>query len=172
MADLLQSALYDSPLGRLMLVADSEQLHLLFFIDSPQLDHQVALLQKTGAVITPGSNRIIAAIESELDCYFIERTMPGLVPLAVRGSSFQRAVWQAIRMVPSGTTISYGALAAQIGTPTAYRAVAQAARANPFQLVVPCHRVWYTNGMSGGYSGGIARKYALMSNEQFCCTSC
>ncbi len=51
MADLLQSALYDSPLGRLMLVADSEQLHLLFFIDSPQFDHQVALLQKAGAVI-------------------------------------------------------------------------------------------------------------------------
>jgi methylated-DNA-[protein]-cysteine S-methyltransferase len=82
------------------------------------------------------------------------------------GTPFQREVWQALREIPCGTTISYGELARRIGRPAAVRAVGLANGANPIGVVVPCHRVIGSNGSLTGYGGGIERKRWLLDHER------
>jgi AraC family transcriptional regulator of adaptative response/methylated-DNA-[protein]-cysteine methyltransferase len=97
---------------------------------------------------------------------------PGLeVPLDVRGSRFQRRVWDTIRALPRGEVRSYGEIARAIGQPRAVRAVAGACAANPVALVVPCHRVVLSDGSSGGYRWGEERKRALLRREQGACSA-
>lgn len=85
--------------------------------------------------------------------------------LDLRGTPFQRRVWQALQSVPPGATISYGELAKQLGMPRAARAVAAACAANVLAVVVPCHRVVAGNGALSGYRWGVARKRALLARE-------
>jgi AraC family transcriptional regulator, regulatory protein of adaptative response / methylated-DNA-[protein]-cysteine methyltransferase len=87
------------------------------------------------------------------------------LPLDIRGTEFQRSVWDALRHVPAGTTLSYGALAKQIGAPRAVRAVARACAANTVAVAVPCHRAVRADGELGGYRWGIDRKRALIERE-------
>jgi methylated-DNA-[protein]-cysteine S-methyltransferase len=91
---------------------------------------------------------------------------PARLPTASNGTDFQRAVWDALRLIPVGQTISYGALAARIGRPTAMRAVGHANGANPIAIVVPCHRVIGANATLTGYGGGIERKRWLLAHER------
>ena len=86
--------------------------------------------------------------------------------LDLRGTAFQRQVWQALRQVPPGATISYLDLARRLGNPTAVRAVAQACGANPVAVAIPCHRVVRGDGGLGGYHWGIERKRALLAQER------
>ena len=81
------------------------------------------------------------------------------------GTDFQRAVWKALRAIPAGGTITYGALAARLGRPKAARAVGLANGANPIAIVVPCHRVVGADGSLTGYGGGMARKQWLLAHE-------
>ncbi|HET7585918.1 MAG TPA: bifunctional DNA-binding transcriptional regulator/O6-methylguanine-DNA methyltransferase Ada [Gemmatimonadaceae bacterium] len=87
------------------------------------------------------------------------------VPVDVPGTAFQRRVWEALRAVPRGTTVSYRALAEAIGAPRAARAVARACATNPAAVVIPCHRVVRGDGRAGGYRWGVARKERLLANE-------
>jgi AraC family transcriptional regulator of adaptative response/methylated-DNA-[protein]-cysteine methyltransferase len=87
------------------------------------------------------------------------------LPLDIRGTAFQKKVWQALLKIPAGSTRSYAEVAASIGRPEAVRAVANACGANPTALVVPCHRVIRSNGELGGYGWGIERKRALLERE-------
>jgi AraC family transcriptional regulator of adaptative response/methylated-DNA-[protein]-cysteine methyltransferase len=87
------------------------------------------------------------------------------LPLEIRGTAFQRRVWQAIRVIPPGQTRTYGQLAAEIGKPSATRAVANACGQNRLALAIPCHRVVRANGSSGGYRWGDNRKSALLALE-------
>ena len=98
------------------------------------------------------------------------------VRTATGGTSFQRAVWRALRAIKPGTTKSYGQIAASIGRPTASRAVGAANGANPIAIVVPCHRVIGANGALTGYGGGLPRKRWLLDHERTshkcrCCQS-
>jgi AraC family transcriptional regulator of adaptative response/methylated-DNA-[protein]-cysteine methyltransferase len=88
------------------------------------------------------------------------------LPLDIRGTAFQRRVWQALRDIPPGTTTSYAALAKTIGKPGAARAVGAACAANPIAVAVPCHRVRNAAGGLAGYRWGTARKAALLTREQ------
>ena len=90
--------------------------------------------------------------------------MPSL-PLDLRGTPFQRAVWAALRDIPPGRTETYSQVAARIGRPGAARAVARACAANPVALLVPCHRVVPSAGGTGGWRWGAARKRALLARE-------
>ena len=81
------------------------------------------------------------------------------------GTPFQRAVWAALRRISAGQTMSYGALAAQLGAPAAARAVGHANGANPISVVVPCHRLVGAGGSLTGYGGGLARKRWLLAHE-------
>ncbi|MHB8438029.1 MAG: methylated-DNA--[protein]-cysteine S-methyltransferase [Acidimicrobiales bacterium] len=87
------------------------------------------------------------------------------VPLHVGGTPFQRDVWLALADIPYGSTVSYGELAAQVGRPTAFRAVGQANGANRLPIVLPCHRVLAAHGRIGGYGGGLDMKRKLLALE-------
>lgn len=87
------------------------------------------------------------------------------LPLDIRGTTFQRRVWVALRGIPAGTTATYGAIAERIGSPTAARAVANACAANPLAVAIPCHRVVRNDGTPGGYRWGVERKRALLARE-------
>ncbi len=88
------------------------------------------------------------------------------LPLAAQGTPFQRLVWDALREIPYGETISYGELARRIGQSNASRAVGLANGKNPISIVVPCHRVIGSSGKLVGYGGGLARKQTLLELEQ------
>lgn len=81
------------------------------------------------------------------------------------GTIFQNKVWHALRAIPAGETLSYGALARQIGEPKAVRAVGLANGSNPIGLIVPCHRVIGSDGSLTGYGGGLDRKRWLLAHE-------
>lgn len=87
------------------------------------------------------------------------------LPLDVRGTAFQEQVWQALRAIPAGKTLTYGELAAAIGRPTAVRAVAAACGANRVAVVIPCHRVIGADGTLTGYRWGVDRKAELLRRE-------
>jgi AraC family transcriptional regulator, regulatory protein of adaptative response / methylated-DNA-[protein]-cysteine methyltransferase len=97
---------------------------------------------------------------------FIEAPRLGLdLPLDVRGTAFQQRVWEALRDIPVGQTVSYSEIARKIGTPKAVRAVAGACAANNIALAIPCHRAVRNNGSVSGYAWGIERKCALIERE-------
>ena len=88
------------------------------------------------------------------------------LPLDVRGTAFQQRVWQALRSIPAGRTVSYAELAAIVGVAGGARAVAGACAANPVAVAIPCHRVVRTGGALSGYRWGIERKRTLLEREQ------
>ena len=97
---------------------------------------------------------------------FIEAPQLGLdLPLDVRGTAFQRRVWQALQGVPNGQTVSYTEIARRIGSPHAVRAVAGACAANHLAVAIPCHRVVRNDGSLSGYAWGVERKQALLTRE-------
>ena len=97
---------------------------------------------------------------------FVEAPGMGLkLPLDLRGTAFQQRVWQALRRIPVGKTLSYSELAVRIGSPTASRAVAGACAANALAVAIPCHRVVRTDGSLSGYRWGVERKSALLVRE-------
>jgi AraC family transcriptional regulator, regulatory protein of adaptative response / methylated-DNA-[protein]-cysteine methyltransferase len=87
------------------------------------------------------------------------------LPLDIRGTAFQRRVWEELRRIPPGRTASYGEVARRIRKPGSARAVARACASNPLALAIPCHRVVRSDGDPGGYRGGIERKRALLERE-------
>lgn len=97
---------------------------------------------------------------------FIEAPNLGLdLPLDVRGTAFQQRVWQALREIPAGETVTYAEVARRIGAPTATRAVAGACAANAIAIAIPCHRVIRNDGSHSGYRWGVERKRTLLSRE-------
>ncbi len=99
---------------------------------------------------------------------YFEGALSAIEPLstATGGTPFQKRVWQALREIPAGQTMSYGQLARRIGQPAAVRAVGLANGANPIGIVVPCHRVIGANGSLTGYGGGLDRKRWLLNHER------
>jgi AraC family transcriptional regulator of adaptative response/methylated-DNA-[protein]-cysteine methyltransferase len=98
---------------------------------------------------------------------FVEAPALGLdLPLDVRGTAFQKRVWQALRKIPAGRTVSYSELARRIGAPKSVRAVAGACAANAVAVAIPCHRVVRSDGGLSGYRWGVERKRALIEREK------
>jgi len=105
-------------------------------------------------------------IAAELAEYFAGTRRTFEVRLAPQGTPFQRRVWEAVAAIPYGKTRSYGAIAAEIGAPSAVRAVGAANGQNPWPIVVPCHRVIGSDGSLTGYGGGLPIKRALLDFER------
>ncbi len=96
----------------------------------------------------------------------VEQPQLGLdLPLDVRGTAFQQRVWQALREIPAGSTLSYADVACKIGSPKSVRAVAGACGANHIAIAIPCHRVVRTDGNLSGYRWGVERKRTLLARE-------
>jgi methylated-DNA-[protein]-cysteine S-methyltransferase len=153
----------DSPIGPLTAAERAGRVCLLHFgPDSAAID-------QTFDRWYPGEPRArqpIAAVSSVLRRYF-DGDLAALdtVPVELNGTPFQKKVWEALRRIPCGGTISYGELARRIGETAAIRAVGAANGANPVAVIVPCHRVIGSDGSLTGYGGGLDRKQWLLAHE-------
>lgn len=144
----------DTPLGQMLAVADDGALHLLEFVHA-----------RKPSKLSLGKTKPIEQIELELKQYFAKKLQKFKTPLLLSGTPFQKQVWEELQKIPFGETCSYAEIAAAIGKPLAFRAVAQANAANRFAIIIPCHRVINQNGALGGYSGGIEKKEGLLKHE-------
>lgn len=157
-----------TPIGELLIIANDQGC--LRAIDWQ--DHETRLLQllgrycgKAGFTLTP--RRDPGGLSTALRAYF--RGNLGIVDglkVDTGGTDFQRGVWQQLRRIRCGKTISYAELARRIGKPAAVRAVGLANGANPISIVVPCHRVIGSDGSLTGYGGGLHRKQWLLEHER------
>ncbi|MCA0970489.1 trifunctional transcriptional activator/DNA repair protein Ada/methylated-DNA--[protein]-cysteine S-methyltransferase [Halobacillus litoralis] len=164
---VLSAAWLDTKLGPMVAIADEQDLYLLEFVDRRGLEGEVERLRKkTKAAIIPGKTDPIDSIEEELDQYFKGELTCFQTPVKLLGTPFQMEVWEALCTIPFGDTWSYAELAASIGKPSGYRAVARANGANQLALMIPCHRIINSNGELGGYGGGLPRKEWLIQHEQ------
>jgi methylated-DNA-[protein]-cysteine S-methyltransferase len=109
---------------------------------------------------------LLEEAEAQLNEYFAGVRRTFTLPLAARGTPFQRAVWAALCEIPCGETRTYGQIAAAIGKPNATRAVGAACHANPIAILIPCHRVVGASGALTGYAAGVEVKEYLLALEQ------
>jgi AraC family transcriptional regulator of adaptative response/methylated-DNA-[protein]-cysteine methyltransferase len=116
--------------------------------------------------IVPGNNKHLQLLKRELHAYFAGELKRFTVTLVYPGSAFQVRVWNELRKIPHGSTVSYEEIARRIGAPAAVRAVGHANGLNRLAIVIPCHRVVNKNGELGGYGGGLWRKKALLELER------
>ena len=150
-------AVVDSPLGPVTLVGREGALVGVHLHEQQHLPPASGLGERDDATLPHLQEQLAAYLAGELQVFDVE--------LAPRGTPFQNEVWAALRRVPYGSTTTYGRLAAEIGRPTAVRAVGAANGRNPYCLVVPCHRVVGADGGLTGYAGGLSRKRFLLELE-------
>jgi AraC family transcriptional regulator of adaptative response/methylated-DNA-[protein]-cysteine methyltransferase len=148
-----------------VIIAVSEQLIRSIMVgDDPEMLVSDLQNQFPNDAIEVNQNDDAGLVAKVLD--LIEHPDQGVaLPIDVRGTDFQMRVWDALKKVPAGTTVSYTFLAEQIGAPNAVRAVAQACAANPLAVAIPCHRAVRANGDLAGYRWGIDRKRSLLERE-------
>lgn len=148
----------DSPVGRLLVAGDADRLHEIRFPTERRGKEPPAGWRRDEA-------RFAAAF-AQLRAYFAGELTRFDLPLRLAGTAFQNEVWRALCAIPFGATVSYGALAARIGRPTASRAVGGANGANPLPIVVPCHRVIGSDKSLTGFGGGVDIKKFLLDHER------
>ncbi|WFC40973.1 methylated-DNA--[protein]-cysteine S-methyltransferase [Pseudoxanthomonas sp. SE1] len=147
----------DSPVGTLTLAATDDGLHAIEF---PRNRHPA-----NRAGWTEGKHPVLELAARQLGEYFAEERRAFDLPLAPRGTDFQRVVWLALAGIAYGETISYAQLAQRVGKPTAMRAVGAANGRNPLPIVLPCHRVIGADGSLTGFGGGLPTKQFLLELE-------
>ncbi|NMB69098.1 MAG: methylated-DNA--[protein]-cysteine S-methyltransferase [Chloroflexi bacterium] len=157
----------DTPLGPMLAGATGQGVCLLEFADSGRAEVQLRrLASRLGAASAPGESPFFAALRIQLDEYFTGLRRHFSLPLVLAGTPFQLRVWIAVQAIPYGETRTYRALAAQIGSSDAARAVGSANGANPLAILVPCHRLTGADGKLTGYGGGLWRKRRLLELER------
>jgi methylated-DNA-[protein]-cysteine S-methyltransferase len=150
---------FDSPVGKLKLVASDKGLvAILWENDNPRRVRLSDLTEKK-------DHGILAETERQLQEYFAGKRKTFSLRLDMRGTGFQKQVWEALLAIPFGETRSYGQLANQLGNPAATRAVGAANGRNPISIIVPCHRVIGFNGKLTGFAGGLDAKSFLLNLE-------
>ena len=150
---------YDSPQGRMLLVANDEGLCGVYF------DGQKRLPELDPEWRREPSHATLEQAKRELAEYFAGERKRFEISLAPEGTAFQRSVWSAISTVAFGETITYGELARRAGSSGSARAAGAATGRNPIGVIVPCHRIVGSDGSLTGYAGGIDRKRALLALE-------
>jgi methylated-DNA-[protein]-cysteine S-methyltransferase len=168
MTENLFSEAFDTPTGRMHIITDEE--HRLRATDWENKGDR--MLQWLRAHYGENGFRLEERHTSSeprvaLEAYFEgEVAAIEAVRTLARGTEFQLLVWSALRAIPAGSTLSYGALAVKIGRPAAVRAVGAANGANPIPVVVPCHRVIGADSSLTGFGGGLERKRWLLTHER------
>jgi len=148
-------------LGPLMVAATDKGLCRVTFGEAPDdlaRRFPAATIEPGGADLAALADRVVAAVEEPAAAHDL--------PLDIRGTAFQEAVWRALAAIPPGETRSYAELAAAAGNRGATRAAGSACGANPVAVVVPCHRARRSDGSPGGYAWGLDRKRALLEREE------
>ena len=153
-----------SPIGTILLVCDGETVRAIDFADYDA--RMRTLLHRYAGDHELREGKAPRAISTALRDYFAgDIRAVDAIETETGGTEFQRRVWNALRDIPAGETMSYGALAAKLGMPKASRAVGLANGANPICIVLPCHRVIGADGSLTGYGGGLPRKKWLLAHE-------
>lgn len=165
MAVTLRRTTVDTPLGALVLIERTARLIIVDWADCAA--RTSALLGRAfPAGYTLHEERAQSELGAAFSAYFAGQLGAlRALPIEPVGSAFELSVWRALRTLGPGNTQSYAALAAQLGRPSAARAVGRANGQNPLSLVVPCHRVIGASGALTGYAGGLARKRWLLDHE-------
>jgi methylated-DNA-[protein]-cysteine S-methyltransferase len=148
----------ESPIGKLLIAGDGEAIHYIYFPKNGRAE-------KPRPEWTESARGPVGEAIRQLREYFAGARTEFDLPLTPEGTPFQRDVWQRLREIPYGETISYGELARRIGNPRASRAVGAANGLNPIPIVIPCHRVIGSNGKLTGFGGGLPVKEALLTLE-------
>lgn len=163
----LKSMCLETPLGKMIAIADENCLYLLEFLEQRNLEKKIEALQlKTKSSITYATNEPLLSIAEELMAYFKGTLQEFKTPLYLTGTAFQNLAWTALMRIPYGEIRSYAEQAEIVRKPTAYRAIANANGANQLAIVIPCHRIINSDGKIGGYGGGIERKRWLIDHEK------
>ncbi|MBA3587279.1 MAG: methylated-DNA--[protein]-cysteine S-methyltransferase [Chloroflexi bacterium] len=129
------------------------------------MDAQLAAVRRRIGPTREGTLPLLDRLQSQLDEYFAGTRLEFDLPLDISGSSFQERVWDELRRIPYGATISYRQLAEKVAAGAAYRAVGRANGSNRVAIIVPCHRVVAAGGGLGGYGGGLPAKRHLLDLE-------
>lgn len=162
--EVLHFAVAQCSLGALLIASSGKGVAAILMGDDPDtlvrdLQDRFPKAELVGA--DAGYEALVAKVVG-----FVEAPGLGLdLPLDVRGTAFQQRVWQALREIPAGQTMTYAQVAQNIGSPSATRAVAGACAANPIAIAIPCHRVIRHDGTLSGYRWGVDRKRALLLRE-------
>ena len=162
-----------TPIGPLLLVASADGIRAVLW---PGEDGSRVRIPLVGSDAEPfpddadeariAAQRHLDVAAEQLDGYFAGTRQEFDVPLDPVGTAFQLLAWQALRAIPYGQTLSYGAQAAALGDPRRARAVGGANRRNPISVIVPCHRVVGSSGALTGFAGGLDTKAWLLAHEQ------
>ncbi len=157
-----------SPLGRMLVATTDVGICSISFgkDDAELLAGLRERFHKAQLVAAKGNTGWLAEAVAFVTSQMGEHPLAATFPLDVRATAFQQRVWKALQEIPRGETRSYSEIAAQLGSPTATRAVAAACGANPVAIAVPCHRVVGKNGSLTGYHWGIERKQKLLAAEK------
>ena len=166
MTGTLRVVYLESPVGLLRATADDDALHTLTFEDASTRAAEAARASAASDGATEGSNDILDRLAAQLDEYFAGTRQDFDLPLEPMGTPFQLAVWEVLRTIPYGSTISYGEQALRLGDIRKSRAVGAANGRNPISIVVPCHRVVSGTGQLTGFGGGIENKAWLLAHER------
>ncbi len=146
-----------SPAGPLMLAGDEHGLHLVYFLNGVR--------SKIPNRDWTEDSQPFKEVIVQLNAYFKGKLRDFDLPLVLNGTEFQLAVWRRLQKIPYGETTSYGAIAKELGSPEAARAVGLANGANPIPIIVPCHRVIGSDGDLTGFGGGLPLKKKLLALE-------
>lgn len=162
------SLAFPSPVGELLLTASDRALRSVQFPNSPMVPVSVTWSSPAfprSAGRRGGTEEILERTGAQLAEYFAGTRTAFDLPLDPSGTAFERRVWDALRAIPYGTTVSYGELARRLGDVRATRAVGAANGKNPIPIIVPCHRVVGSRGELTGFGGGVERKRWLLEHE-------
>jgi AraC family transcriptional regulator of adaptative response/methylated-DNA-[protein]-cysteine methyltransferase len=159
--ETIRFVIADSPLGPLLVAATAKGICRLTFDE----DESALKRRFPNADIRPDDGTIAEWVENALAAISTPSAAREL-PIDVRGTAFQEAVWRELRRIPLGETRSYADIAKAVGQPGAVRAVGTANGSNPVAVLVPCHRVIRSDGSLGGYAGGLDRKRKLLEAER------
>lgn len=151
----------ESPVGRLILIADDQGLIRILFANEGLADIGMA----DDDVPESPDDPVLAVTATQLGEYFAGERHTFELPLHLEGNNFEREAWRALASIPYGETVSYADQAEFIGRPGAFRAVGGANGRNPIPIVLPCHRVVGADGSLVGFGGGLAIKQWLIDHE-------
>lgn len=160
----IRFAVADATLGAVLVAASAKGVCAILMGDDPERLVQQLQDRFPHAALTgddPAFDTLVAQVIGAIETPRGEWTLP----LDIRGTVFQQRVWQALRDIAPGQTLSYTELAARIGAPAAVRAVASACAANWIAVAIPCHRIVRSDGALSGYRWGVERKRALLARE-------
>ena len=154
-----------TPVGPMLAGATETAIVLCDFAERPMIGAQLASVRRRIGPTAEGTSPLLDRLESQLGEYFAGTRRAFDLPLEIPGSAFQERVWDELRRIPYGATISYRALAERVDAGAGYRAVGRANGSNRVAVIVPCHRVVAAHGELGGYGGGLPAKRRLLDLE-------